>query len=113
MNLIEGAIQDSWAGPVFVPRGPGPAVEVPIGGTHAEGSATLGIRPEYVRADDAGILGGEVVLDEYLGSHRYTHVRTPYGRVVMRAHASHPIGSSLRLSFDLRSLRLFRSELHA
>jgi multiple sugar transport system ATP-binding protein len=107
MNLIEGAVHASRAGVVFVPRGPGPEVAVPIAGQHPAGSATLGIRPEYVRADDAGILGGHVVLDEYLGSHRYTHVHTPYGRVVMRAHESHAIGSSLRLSFDLASLHLF------
>jgi multiple sugar transport system ATP-binding protein len=113
MNLIEGAIHASHKGLVFIPRGPGPEVAVPIEGDHPQGDATLGIRPEYVRADDAGIVTGEVVLDEYLGSHRYTHVRTPYGRVVMRAHASHPIGSSLRLSFDMASLHLFRSQQHA
>jgi multiple sugar transport system ATP-binding protein len=113
MNLIEGAIRESQTGLVFVPRGPGPEVSVPIAGTHSHGSATLGIRPEYVRADDAGIVAGHVVLDEYLGSHRYTHVSTPFGRVVMRAHASHAIGSSLRLSFDPGSLHLFRSDQHA
>jgi multiple sugar transport system ATP-binding protein len=113
MNLIEGAIEPSQTGMVFVPRGPGPVVALPISGAHPRGSATLGVRPEYVRADDAGVVAGEVVLDEYLGSHRYTHVSTPYGRVVMRAHASHPVGSSLRLSFDLASLHLFRNEQHA
>jgi multiple sugar transport system ATP-binding protein len=113
MNLIEGAIRESQAGPIFVPRGAGPEVAVPIPATHVKGSATLGIRPEYVRADDAGIVAGQVVLDEYLGSHRYTHVSTPYGRVVMRANASHPIGSLLRLSFDMGSLHFFRNEKHA
>jgi multiple sugar transport system ATP-binding protein len=107
MNFIEGLVERSSRGAFFVPSGAGPEVAVPLAETHVAGSATLGVRPEYVRADDLGILVGEVVLDEYLGSHHYAHVKTPYGRVVMRAYESHPIGSVVKLTFDPTSLHVF------
>jgi multiple sugar transport system ATP-binding protein len=107
MNFIEGLVERSSRGAVFVPSGPGPQVVVSLPATNVTGSATLGVRPEYVRADEAGTFEGEVVLDEYLGSHHYAHVKTRYGRVVMRAQASHAIGSVVKLSFDPASLHVF------
>jgi multiple sugar transport system ATP-binding protein len=107
MNFIEGLVERSSRGAVFVPSGPGPQVAVSLPATNVTGSATLGVRPEYVRADAAGTFEGEVVLDEYLGSHHYAHVKTRYGRVVMRAQASHAIGSVVKLSFDPASLHVF------
>jgi multiple sugar transport system ATP-binding protein len=100
MNFIEGNAQGSS----FAPKETN--IAIPISPT-ADGPATLGIRPEYVRADDNGPIAGEVVLDEYLGSHRYTHVKTPFGRIVMRSHGSHPVGSTARLSLNLASLHIF------
>jgi multiple sugar transport system ATP-binding protein len=100
MNFIEGSAQ----GATFVPKETSSAI--PITPT-TDGPATLGIRPEYVRADDNGPISGEVVLDEYLGSHRYTHVKTPFGRIVMRSHGAHPVGSVVRLSLNLASLHVF------
>src|SRR5262249_37640828 len=121
MNFIEGLVERSGAGAVFVPSGTGPKVAMPVPETNVDGAATLGVRPEYVRTDEAGFVEGEIVLDEYLGSHHYAHVKTPYGRVVMRAHASHPVGSTVKLSFAPGSLHLFdrgtgqnsRSPVHA
>jgi len=107
MNFIEGAVEARGSDTVFVPNDASEAI--PIGAT-AAGPATLGIRPEYVRSDDAGPISGEVVLDEYLGSHRYTHVKTPFGRVVMRSHAAHPVGSVAKLSLNLASLHIFDKE---
>jgi multiple sugar transport system ATP-binding protein len=100
MNFIEGRAEGSN----FVPNNTETAI--PISPTQP-GPATLGIRPEYVRADDSGPISGEVVLDEYLGSHRYTHVKTPFGRIVMRSHGVHPVGSAARLSLNLASLHIF------
>jgi multiple sugar transport system ATP-binding protein len=100
MNFIEGNAE----GTSFVPKDT--HVSIPIQST-ASGPATLGIRPEYVRSDDNGPISGEVVLDEYLGSHRYTHVKTSFGRIVMRSHGAHPVGSVARLSLNLASLHIF------
>jgi len=100
MNFIEGHAE----GAAFVPKETN--IAIPISPT-AAGPATLGIRPEYVRSDDAGPISGEVVLDEYLGSHRYTHVKTAFGRIVMRSHSAHPVGSVARLSLGLASLHIF------
>ena len=119
MNFIEGTIGRRGAGTVFVPRIPSaPSVgdasgnnageiALPLAAPSPPGPATLGIRPEYVRADAAGPIAGEVVLDEYLGSHRYTHVKTPHGRIVLRSQTSHHVGSPIRLSFHLPCLHLF------
>ena len=91
MNFIEGAIEQRGQATVFVAKADGSAL--PLTAANLVGPATLGVRPEYVRADDGGPIAGEVVLDEYLGSHRYTHVKTAGGRVVMRSHVHHPVGS--------------------
>jgi len=107
MNFIEGLVEQRGGRSVFVPSGAAPKVAMQVPETSVAGAATLGVRPEYVRTDDAGLLEGEVVLDEYLGSHHYAHVKTPYGRVVMRAHASHAVGSMVKLSFDPSSLHVF------
>ena len=104
MNFVEGAVESRGSDAVFVPRDT--TVAIPVGATLA-GPATLGIRPEYVRSDANGPISGEVVLDEYLGSHRYTHVKTPFGRIVMRSHSAHPVGSVARLSLSLASLHIF------
>lgn len=72
---------------------------------------TLGIRPEFVRADPDGPLSGVVAMDEYLGSHRNTHVRTDEGPIVMRSATRHRVGDPIRLSFDADHIRLFNDEL--
>jgi multiple sugar transport system ATP-binding protein len=104
MNFIEGVVEARGAESVFVPKETN--VSIPVAAT-AAGPATLGIRPEYVRADEQGPIAGEVVLDEYLGSHRYTHLKTTFGRIVMRSHGVHPVGSVARVALGLASLHIF------
>ncbi len=108
MNFIEGAVEDRDGARRFVPDGGGRAVA--LGGRAPVGPATLGVRPEYVRAVNDGVISGEVVLDEYLGSHRYAHVSTPSGRVVVRSQASHPVGTTVALSFDPAFVHVFDRE---
>jgi multiple sugar transport system ATP-binding protein len=105
MNFIEGTIESRGDVSLFAPKVPG--VTIALAAMTAVGPATLGIRPEYVRVDDRGAISGEVVLDEYLGSHRYIHVKTPVGRVVMRSQVSHPVGSTVCLALNLDALHVF------
>ena len=105
MNFIEGTVEARGDTSVFVASVPD--LTIPLPARSAAGPATLGIRPEYVRADDRGAIAGEVVLDEYLGSHRYVHFKTPFGRIVLRSATSHAVGASARLALNLDSLHVF------
>ena len=79
------------------------------------GPVRLGIRSEYVRVRPKGPIEGQVVVDEYLGSHRNVYVETNAGRLVMRDRPQnqHPPGQALRLNFDGDHLRLFDSRTGA
>jgi multiple sugar transport system ATP-binding protein len=104
MSLLEGEVRRSPA-PSFVSGDialPLPS-ELPCG----EGRATLGVRPEYVRVDDAGPLRGQVVFDEYLGSHHNVHVETERGRLVLRSSEPLAIGAVVRLALDMDHARVF------
>jgi multiple sugar transport system ATP-binding protein len=105
MNFIEGTVEARGDVSVFV--GHVRDLTIPLPTRTEAGPATLGIRPEYVRADDGGAIAGEVVLDEYLGSHRYIHVKTTFGRIVMRSQTSHAVGATARLALDLDALHVF------
>ncbi len=105
MNFVEGMIHALGRSTVFVPHGG--HVAVPIVASVESGPATIGVRPEYVRADGAGPIAGEVVLDEYHGSHCYTHLKTSWGPIVMRSDSSHAVGETVTLSFNTSSLHIF------
>jgi multiple sugar transport system ATP-binding protein len=107
MNFIEGRVENrpDGFGSVFLPKAS--STPIPLSQPGAPGPATLGVRPEYVRADAGGPIAGQVILDEYLGSHRYVHVETAFGRIVMRAAASHRPGSNATLALDPAFTHLF------
>ncbi|MEE3259860.1 MAG: ABC transporter ATP-binding protein [Candidatus Latescibacterota bacterium] len=72
------------------------------------GPLTLGVRPEFVRVDNEGLLHAEVVLDEYLGSSRNVHLQAECGRLVMRAkdEARFAVGAEVGVDF-VRARTLF------
>ena len=105
MNFLEGTLQARERGSLFVGRDSG--LRIPLDIAAPAGPITLGIRPEYLRAEAGAPLTGEVVLDEYLGSHRYTHVQTPLGRVVMRGAEKHRVGEPAELALNLEHVHLF------
>jgi multiple sugar transport system ATP-binding protein len=105
MNFLEGTVQAGELGSLFV--GHDSRGQVPLDFNSPAGPITLGIRPEYLRAESGGPIQGEVVLDEYLGSHRYTHVQTPLGRVVMRGATKHHAGELVELGLDAAHVHLF------
>jgi multiple sugar transport system ATP-binding protein len=82
--LLQGA-------PVSVPRCDADATSV-----------LLGIRPEHVFIDDLGPLRGNVIADEYLGSHQVLVVETALGIVRVRAGKDDglPAGTRVGLSFN-------------
>jgi multiple sugar transport system ATP-binding protein len=108
MNFLEGTLQARGSGSLFVGRGE--SLRIPLEVAAPEGPITLGIRPEYLRAESGGPIAGEVILDEYLGSHRYTHVQTALGRVVMRSATKHGVGERVELGLELSHAHLFDPE---
>jgi len=101
MNFLEGEVADGCfrAG----------ELELPLPYPVRPGEATLGVRPEFIRANGEGILGGKVVMDEYMGSCRILHLETACGRLVMRAEAEGRLtsGEGIELRFDPKFLRFF------
>jgi multiple sugar transport system ATP-binding protein len=108
MNFLEGTLRATQGGSLFV--GNDARLSIPLDLAAPEGPITLGIRPEYLRHEPGGPIAGEVVLDEYLGSHRYTHVQTPLGRVVMRSATKHEVGARAELGLNLSHVHLFDPE---
>ena len=107
MNLIDGRIVQNGDGWAFARRGS--HVHLPIRRRAAPGRAILGIRPEFIRPADRGV-PGEVVLEEYMGSHAYVHVATPLGELVMHAPGRFAIGETIRLRLDEARICLFDPE---
>ena len=107
MNLIGGRIVQNGDGWAFARRGS--HIHLPIRRRAAPGRAILGIRPEFIRPADRGV-PGEVVLEEYMGSHAYVHVATPLGELVMHAPGRFAIGETIRLRLDEARICLFDPE---
>ena len=107
MNLIDGRIVQNGDGWAFARQGS--YVHLPLRRRAAPGRAILGIRPEFIRPADRGV-PGEVVLEEYMGSHAYVHVATPLGELVMHAPGRFAIGETIRLRLDEARICLFDPE---
>lgn len=104
MNFIEGAIDERG---VFT----APGLTLPMGTSVPPGRVTLGIRPEHVRIDPSGPLVATIEHDEYMGSHRFLHVRGDFGELSLRVGVDQPISGSMpRLSFDPKHLNFFDAE---
>jgi multiple sugar transport system ATP-binding protein len=103
MSFVAGSIE---AGGSFVAPG-GIRAAVPAG--TPVGEATLGIRPEYVLLDPAGAIAASLELDEYMGSHRFLHLRGAFGKLAARvaADAALPPGE-VRLSLDPAHVNVFQ-----
>ena len=95
---------------VDVPGGGRVAVPARAGAVRPGDAATLGIRPEALRADSAGPLAGEVRLVERLGGLTLLHVGLPDGGSVTvqseGGDATRP-QQPVRFAFDPASCHLF------
>jgi len=88
------------------------AIRVPRSIDGANGTLTLGIRPEHVTLDDAAGYRGRVVATEYLGTTQIVTLETPNGMLKARVASSDrvAVGSSTGLQFDARTITLFENE---
>ncbi|MCP5072872.1 MAG: sn-glycerol-3-phosphate import ATP-binding protein UgpC [Rhodobacteraceae bacterium] len=88
-------------------------VQIAGGGT-ADGSVTLGIRPEHLNADDAGEIRVTVGLFEHLGANTLLHgnLEGTDNDIVasLPGHVSAAAGSVVTFSVDAELLHLFNPE---
>ncbi|MBS8258606.1 ABC transporter ATP-binding protein [Roseibium polysiphoniae] len=77
--------------------------------TGAQGSLTLGVRPEHVQLNDAASYRGEVLGQEYLGTTQIVTIRSANGVLKARISSETPVrvGEQVGLELDARKLTIF------
>lgn len=91
------------------------AVNIPEMISGANGSLTLGVRPEHVRLDDTSGYRARIVASEYLGTTQIITLDSAFGAVKARIGSDQnvSIGDTTGLAFDPRSITLFADNGHA
>lgn len=82
-SFLEGEVVGADGATVRVVLRGGAEVSVPAAGA-PRGAVTVCVRPEWVRPDPAGSLGGRVVRRVYMGDRVECIVELPAGRIVWR-----------------------------
>ena len=109
MNFIPGEVKAADGKTTFVPKDC--ACAIPLSKSAEAGSATLGIRPEFVSVDANGPVEGSVVMDEYQGCSSNLHVDAPFGRVIARSTGERRApGDRVRLAFADEQMRVFDAQ---
>jgi len=93
----------------------GTQIAIPEMLSGADGSLTLGVRPEHVHLDDASDFRGRIVASEYLGTTQVITLDSAHGQIKARtgSQTSVRIGDTTGLRFDRRSITLFAANGHA
>ena len=93
----------------------GTPVAIPEMISGANGTLTLGVRPEHVRLSDAAGFRGRIVASEYLGTTQIITLDTALGAVKARVGSEVVVkaGDLTGLEFDPRSISLFADTGHA
>jgi multiple sugar transport system ATP-binding protein len=116
MNMIECRLEAAGAQAAQVVLADGLRLRLPLDarGAAIGGAATLGVRPEHLRADaDGGTLSASVVAVERLGGESLVHAALASGATVTwRADGSAAIaaGETVRLAIDPARCHLFDGE---
>lgn len=103
MNLITGNISNH-PDPIFETE----KCTIRICPTTHQGPVTLGIRPEFVIQTKNG-LDALISMSEFHGSHRYLHLETKLGPLIMRTNVSKAfeIGEQIQITLAPPHIRLF------
>ena len=72
----------------------------------------LGIRSEFIFADQDADISGKVIMNEYQGAFRTIHLESAFGKLIMRAPADADYKDGENISFRLHSdhIRLFNAD---
>ncbi|MDP6041039.1 MAG: TOBE domain-containing protein, partial [Candidatus Latescibacteria bacterium] len=109
MNLLTGKIVQADQNVVFT--NDEADTHIPLSHPLEPAPAILGIRPEFIRPSTTG-LQARVMLSEYQGSHRYVHLDSPLGNLIMRTEAALHFNAkeTLCLQFDPEHICLFNPQ---
>jgi multiple sugar transport system ATP-binding protein len=103
MNFLEGSLSEG--------RFDGPAGRFGTSGRASAGQVVAGIRPEdcQVTTGGAGRITGEVYATELIGDHTLVTCKCAGSTITVKApkEFSRPIGESVGIAFDERSVHLF------
>ncbi len=90
----------------------GNEVAVPTTRDGANGSLSLGVRPEHIHLSDTSPYRGRITAAEYLGTTQIVTIETANGSVKARLSSSEKVknGETIGLEFDARTLTLFSNE---
>jgi len=84
----------------------GRRITVPALREDAHGALVLGVRPEHVVLADDGVLRGEVLASEYLGTTSIVTVDTPHGAVKARVDSHIHVAMGEHVGLDFRPAKL-------
>ncbi len=114
MNLLPGTVAEADGSDVVVALRSGARVAVPAAGGARPGEAvTLGIRPEALRHDPAGVIAGDVRLVERLGGLTLLHVSGEGGdALTVQTDGSDPTKphSQVRFAVDSSACHVFDAD---
>lgn len=84
-------------------------IAIPAQRESHEGRLVFGVRPEHVSLVDTGMLRGEIITTEYLGTTQIVSVQTPEGVTKVRQDSSKvaTVGANVGLDFNARTITLF------
>ena len=107
MNFVEGEVADGQFA--------GEGMRIPLPRAVRPGKTILGVRPEFVRPVEAGILRAEILMEEYMGACLNIHLQASCGLLVMRGQGSkrRSVGERVSLGFDPEHVRFFDPETGA
>ena len=85
------------------------AVAIPEMISGANGTLTLGVRPEHVQLDDTAGYRGRIIASEYLGTTQIVTLDSAHGPVKarIRSDIAVRIGETTGMRFDARSITMF------
>jgi len=87
----------------------GKVVAVPRQQDSAQGDLVFGVRPEHVSLSDRGVLRGEILATEYLGTSQIVSIESAFGITRSRQSSSthFAVGDSVGMSFQASNITLF------
>ena len=103
MNLFSGRI-NKWNGETSFHTG---NTMIPVDTAAHACEVRLGIRPEHVHPDPAGVMHGRVMVNEYFGDHVIVHLDSDSGTILTRSRTSLEVGSVVGLNLDVNHILLF------
>ena len=109
MNFVPGVVREEDGESIFHPRD-AEGVRIELAESIRPGTATLGVRPEFIRPQPGGPIASWIVADEYLGSSRCLHLDSAFGRLVARVAPDADLGESIEVGFDPEHVRMFEPE---